>query len=330
MGKGKYAGDGIVGLVDSSLVHLEHSREESLGKLGDFTMGRLGKLMAPVLKETTRETDTECAQDCLDLANCLSFDHDGLSDKCLLHSVIHGHDGDLHIDYDSAWHHYERIGQGHGAEFRHSGLDMEHDTVYYFNAHVSNSLGYLRIFSSDGTLVDRTTPETGVLVNVTFNETTAEGCSVAASQRCIEPTALPNHQLIIDGMNSQTLFNGNQPAIDIRWTRDAVFAAANWMGFKDSQTGLFGFEWRMGTKICEDDTWSTRDPHSHLHSQDDWDYMGTAFPLGGPKGLDEGWWVAAVRLYPRCAAHVSGPGRANRPVACAGMGTLSPSAPPSP
>lgn len=290
VGRGRYAGDGIVALVDSSLAQLEHDREESLGKMGDFTRGRLGKLMAPVLKETTRETDAQCAEDCLALGNCLSFDHDGLSDKCILHSVIHGHDGDLHVDHESAWHHYERIGQGHGAEFRHSGLDMEHDAVYYFNAHVSNTLQYQRIFSSAGTLIDLTVPETGVLVNVTSNETTAKGCNVAQSQRCVEPTALPNHRVIVDGENSQTVFNGNQPAVDIRWTRDSVFAAANWMGFHDKETGLHNFEWRMGTEVCADDTWSTRDPHSHLHAQEDWDYMGTAFPLGGPKGLPQGWY----------------------------------------
>ena len=59
--------------------------------------------------------------------------------------------------------HYERLGTGYAVEFTEEELQLEHNLLYFFNLDMTNSLGYRRIISTEGTLTDFTPPETGML-----------------------------------------------------------------------------------------------------------------------------------------------------------------------
>ena len=59
--------------------------------------------------------------------------------------------------------HYEKLGVGYSAIVTYSGLNFEHDTVYYINMRLRNGLGYDNLIVSSGFLVDLTPPLPGVI-----------------------------------------------------------------------------------------------------------------------------------------------------------------------
>ena len=44
----------------------------------------------------------------------------------------------------------------------------------------------------------------------------------------------------------------------------------NWNGFHDDESGIGGYTWAVGTKICGTDIVSPRDPHEHLAHKSHW------------------------------------------------------------
>ena len=51
---------------------------------------------------------------------------------------------------------------------------------------------------------------------------------------------------------------------------------ANWDGFHDNETDLWGYTWAVGTRECDDDIVEPEDPHSHLADRSLWSHQGYA------------------------------------------------------
>ena len=57
------------------------------------------------------------------------------------------------------------------------------------------------------------------------------------------------------------------------------FFSANWDGFHDDETDLFGYTWAVGTRVCDEDVVDYEDPHSHLADRSYWSHQGYATDL---------------------------------------------------
>ena len=64
---------------------------------------------------------------------------------------------------------------------------------------------------------------------------------------------------------------------------DHLFSA-NWDGFHDNETGLWGYTWAAGTHTCDSDIVEFEDPHSHLADASYWNHQGYASGLSLPMG----------------------------------------------
>ncbi|XP_078575736.1 uncharacterized protein LOC144861641 [Branchiostoma floridae x Branchiostoma japonicum] len=196
---------------------------------------------------------------------------------------------------DGVFHNFERLGIGHAVEVVHEDLNLIHNQLYYYNLYLNNAVGYTNILTSDPVMVDFVPPSPGPLENVSQDVTSAELCEEFVpdewEDRCVEQTPLPNHRAVTDGEGSRTVFNGNKPLEDLRYFRPNTYVTANWDGFHDNETGIFGYTWTVGTYHCQNDVHPHKDPHSHLYGEDEWTHQGLAYPLE----LDDGFYHVSVR-----------------------------------
>lgn len=59
---------------------------------------------------------------------------------------------------------------------------------------------------------------------------------------------------------------------------------ANWRSFEDTETGIYGYAWCIGTSPGTCDTLPFTDPHAHLSNQDFWTNTGLATFTDLPDG----------------------------------------------
>ncbi|XP_078578634.1 uncharacterized protein LOC144863382 [Branchiostoma floridae x Branchiostoma japonicum] len=69
------------------------------------------------------------------------------------------------------------------------------------------------------------------------------------------------------------------------YTRANTYVSANWDGFHDNETGIFGYTWTVGTTPCQEDIHPHKDPHSHLFDESEWTHTGIADGLDLPDGI---------------------------------------------
>ncbi|CAH1794764.1 unnamed protein product [Owenia fusiformis] len=164
--------------------------------------------------------------------------------------------------------------------------------------HGSRSLDYFtcyeNILSSKSIIADFTPPATGPIEIPLTDETIHEKCEEYVTDifahRCIEPTTLNNHRVIVDGVSephgphSMCVFNGDEAMTDMRWTRDNKYCSANWDGFHDNETGIYGYLVSVGTEVCRDDHHPHKDPHAHITFESEWTHEAMLYPLYMPDG----------------------------------------------
>ncbi|XP_066298079.1 uncharacterized protein [Branchiostoma lanceolatum] len=278
--------------VEISIGHDPHDTRN----LEYFASPRLGRVLSKPHHVAHYPYAQKCARDCLALppTKCLSFNYDyGDGGRCELLEEIEGHGAVMYTD--RLFHNFERLGIGHAVEVGHEDLNLIHNQLYYYNLFLNNTVGYTNILTSPAVIVDFVPPSPGPLSNISLDETNAEVCVEFVPDewegRCVEQTPLPNHRAIIDGEGSGTVFNGNKPLQDLRYFRPNTYVTANWDGFHDNETGIFGYTWTVGTYHCQDDVHPHKDPHSHLYGEDEWTHQGLAYPLE----LDDGFYHVSVR-----------------------------------
>ncbi|XP_078585864.1 uncharacterized protein LOC144867675 [Branchiostoma floridae x Branchiostoma japonicum] len=294
-------GDQVVPWMDINItkIHVEISighDPHDTRNLEYFAAPRLGRVMSKPHHIAHYPYAQKCARDCLALppTKCLSFNYD-YSDvgRCELLEEIEGHEVVMYRD--GIFHNFERLGIGHAVEVSHDGLGLVHNTLYYYNLFLNNTVGYTNILTSKAVIVDFVPPSPGPLANTTFDETAAEVCEEFVpdewEDRCVEQTPLPNHRAIVDGEGSRTVFNGNKPLQDLLYFRPNTYVTANWDGFHDNETGIFGYTWTVGTDHCFDDIHPHKDPHAHLYDEDEWTHQSLAYPLD----LEDGPYHVSVR-----------------------------------
>ncbi|XP_072034301.1 uncharacterized protein [Amphiura filiformis] len=278
-------GVGLYGDQSVPWQFIDSSERQSSGAIigknefDQFTAPKIGRLVSKPIITITYQNPNLCARDCLNLprSKCISFNYDyGNSKTCELLEEIQGHGVTLHRS--GFYSHFERLGIGHAVAIYHENLQLQHNNLYYFNIHVTNILGYDNILSSSGVLADFVPPEPGIIVNAASDQTIWEQCSKYTPEewqgRCVSDTPLPNHRTIIDGEGSQTVFNGHTPFKDLLFTKANEYISANWDGFHDNETGIFGYTWSVGSSICGDDISAHMDPHSHLFDESEWNHNG--------------------------------------------------------
>jgi len=171
------------------------------GQLKFFTHPKDGKLVAHVLKTTADvSTAEQCAELCVSYGfNCISFDYEHHTQTCDLHDVVAGANAYLRIS--GTYSNYERLGIGYNTAIEYDDLPLEHGAQYFLNAQVNNVLGYQAYLIGEGTLVDFTPPEPGLIRNNRSDTLRADGCTAAVTQRCEEVTWKENHRLLPLGVN---------------------------------------------------------------------------------------------------------------------------------
>ncbi|XP_019624877.1 PREDICTED: uncharacterized protein LOC109470382 isoform X2 [Branchiostoma belcheri] len=278
--------------VEISIGHDPHDTRN----LEYFAAPRLGRVLSKPHHVAHYPYAQKCARDCLALpaTKCLSFNYDYSDNgRCELLEEIEGHGVVMYTD--GIFHNFERLGIGHAVEVAHEDLELIHDHLYYYNLFLNNTVGYTNILTSPAVIADFVPPSPGPLANVSHDVTAAEVCEELVpdewEDRCVEQTPLPNHRAIIDGEGSRTVFNGNKPLEDLRYFRPNTYVTANWDGYHDNETGIFGYTWTVGTYHCLDDVHPHKDPHSHLYGENEWTHQGLAYPLD----LEDGYYHVSVR-----------------------------------
>ncbi|XP_078660674.1 uncharacterized protein LOC144905141 [Branchiostoma floridae x Branchiostoma belcheri] len=295
-GRGIY-GDQAFPWSDISSRALRSSTKSVETSLLQFTSPRLGKLMSkPHQVKLGHATPGKCASACLALPplKCISFNYDyGTSGRCELLEEVEGHGVQIHIA--GHFHYFERLGIGHAVTFNHRDLQLQHNQLYYFNYFLKNQLGYTNILTSQPVKVDFTPVSPGPIQNAHYDETVKEPCHELLpdkwENRCVDESNLPNHRYIIDGEGSSTVFNGHTPFVDVLYTRANKYVSANWDGFHDNETGIYGYTWSVGTEKCLENIHPHKDPHAHLFDESEWTHTGLAHPLD----LEDGLYYVSVR-----------------------------------
>ncbi|KAI8485717.1 hypothetical protein Bbelb_365510, partial [Branchiostoma belcheri] len=185
------------------------------------------------------------------------------------------------------YHYYERLGVGHTAKFEHAGLSLQHNHLYYFNVEAVNILGYTGTLASDGIVADFTPPEPGYIGTGQLDDVILDSCQDILiddwDRRCLDHTDIPNHRIIYDGPESETVFNGIEPNIGVYHTRANTYIAANWKGIHDNETGIYGYSWSVGRSPGEDLIHPHVDPHAHLYNETEWTHSGNIHPIPADK-----------------------------------------------
>ncbi|KAK3589126.1 hypothetical protein CHS0354_017092 [Potamilus streckersoni] len=248
-----------------------------------FSNPREGRLSTPPVKVIQIRQVEGCASQCKQYGpKCMSFDFDETSESCNFHDSIEGGQIKLHID--GRYKNYERLDVGYTAYISYNNINIQHGAVYYINAFIKNSLHYVSVLHSGGTMADFTPPEPGNVGRPVTDVMEAKGCNASVIQRCEQVTWLPNHRKIIDGSDGTTIFNGHKPLQEVKYTISNHYISANWDGFHDEESGIYGFTWASGTKVCGTNILQYTDPHAHLSSSKFWTYSGYAKDLHLPDG----------------------------------------------
>ncbi|PVD18248.1 hypothetical protein C0Q70_21774, partial [Pomacea canaliculata] len=275
----------------------------------DFKKGKLVPQSSHFVTRTlTAQHVGECARQCLLLPElkCMSFNYHSKG-ACELLAAIIGHDHKL-AQADLTLH-YERIGVGLAKQFQlNIPKPMLHNSVYFFNLHLQNSLLMSRIIHSQGTLVDLTPPSPGP-VNITTSYMEVVPClenlpHERAGQDdwgkwcrvwtlCFQPFGHSGWSWF------QNLFNGHTPLEDLMYTKANTFISANWDGFHDDQSSIRGYSLTAGRKPCEELLHEYHDPHRHLVPLDDetqWTHTGIMNMKEGRKVPDGKYYVTIRAL----------------------------------
>ncbi|XP_060074374.1 uncharacterized protein LOC132554093 [Ylistrum balloti] len=248
-------------------------RDEINDELKYFSVPRDGKLTAQNFKTAKTRTAVECAKLCLEYSiKCVSFDYEYHSEICDMHEVVEGPRASLRLS--GTFKNYERLGVGHSSYILYENLPLQHATVYYINAKVTNAMGYTAYITSVGTTVDFTPPSPGHLGPAAQVTMEASQCSAAVTQRCVEVTWKENHKVIVDDEESSTVFNGLKPLQDEIYTINNHIASVNFDGFHDDESGISGYTWMVGQTVCTQDIVEESDPHKHHSSEKYWTHNG--------------------------------------------------------
>ncbi|XP_052219885.1 uncharacterized protein LOC127837088 [Dreissena polymorpha] len=263
---------------EKTRLDLSPLRQGVAGALQHFTTPMDGKLIANVLKtaKPLRFPDL-CAEECMNHgSNCVSFSYEYHSETCDLHDQVAGANAYLRIS--GTYKNYERLGIGYHTSVEYDNLTLTHGTQYFVNAKVTNVLGYVDHLIGEGTMVDFTPPEPGLILNNQSDFLRADQCNASVSQRCLEVTPQENHRIIIDGPDSGTVFNGHQPVQDELYTLKNHYVSANWKGFHDDESGIYAYTWAVGKSVCSSDVVPFTNPYAHLTNPKFW--TDSAFQKG--------------------------------------------------
>ncbi|XP_053400990.1 uncharacterized protein LOC123541000 [Mercenaria mercenaria] len=302
-GKGSY-GDQVVPWTLRNL-----KERTTLSTSGDplkqFSDLQDGKFVSPPIKTLNEiPTATSCAQTCLALGHCVSFNYDySPAGTCELLRSIRQFDDTL--AQSGLFSHFERLSSGHSVEVNHNDLNLQHNRLHFVNTDLKNVLGYRSIIPSAGILTDYTCPEPGPIVNSSRDSLSIDDClSLIPPDRpdlnrfCIGIYSKRlNHRTIIDGEGSRTVFNGDKPVLDLKYTRSNNYIAGNWDGITDDETGIRAYALAVGRHICEDSIHPHHDPHKHLMHESQWTNMAimTATADYNPFPLESGKYYLTVR-----------------------------------
>ncbi|XP_070573717.1 uncharacterized protein [Ptychodera flava] len=291
--------DQIIPWNDVTTNAMTESVESQSDPLSRFTKDRLGRLGLAPYQVASYGRKSDCAAHCLRVPSnkCLSFNYDyGTSGRCELLSDIEGHKIDLHES--GRFHYYEKLGVGRLLQLNHNDLDLRHRDVHYMNIHAGNVLSYDNIISSKPVIADFSPPEPGHIENGAMDEVSYEHCLDYVPDewefRCVDTTKLKNYRFIIDGPGSKTVFNGHTPSFDLKYTRANRYISANWDGYHDDETGIYGYTWTIGSEACLEDVHPHKDPHSHFFDESEWTHIGLANNFDEPE-LEDGPYHITVR-----------------------------------
>ncbi|XP_070573761.1 uncharacterized protein [Ptychodera flava] len=291
--------DQIIPWNDVTTNAMTESVESQSDPLSRFTKDRLGRLGLSPLEVASYGRKSDCAAHCLRVPSnkCLSFNYDfGTSGRCELLPGIEGLEIDLHES--GRFHYYEKLGVGRLLQLNHNDLDLRHRDVHYINIHAVNALGYDNIISSKPVIADFSPPEPGHIENEAMDKVSYEHCVDYVPDewefRCVYTTQLKNHRFIIDGPGSKTVFNGHKPSFDLKYTRANRYISANWDGYHDDETGIYGYTWTIGSEACLEDVHPHKDPHSHFFDESEWTHIGLANEFDEPE-LEDGPYHITVR-----------------------------------
>jgi hypothetical protein len=176
-------------------LRLDHSatRNGVIGALKHFTIPREGKLVAWILTSQNTPDAETCAKTCISYgSNCVSFDYEYHSETCDLHDVVQGANAYLRIS--GTYSNFERLGTGYNTPIEYAGLPLTHGSTYFVNTKVRNVLGYDAYLVGEGTMVDFTPPEPGIIKNARQDILRADKCNAAVTQQCIDVTWENNHR----------------------------------------------------------------------------------------------------------------------------------------
>ena len=177
--------------------------------LNQFLLSKLhfqrGRLPGSILEIVSSISDVAvCALQCDSRGACLSFDYSIPESNCILHSDIEGpHLTSFEnifytpeLQSSQSYNHYEKLGVGNSTVVQFTGLNFEHNRVYYINMRLRNKLGYTNVVSSTGFITDFVPPQPGKIRNAMSDILVSEGCSVSFNiPGCIdEDIGAPNHR----------------------------------------------------------------------------------------------------------------------------------------
>ena len=184
-------------LVDWSSMKLETTQLRSgiQGSLRSFTSARLGRLNYTPERSFLSPTSETCADECLGMTKCVSFSYNARLFTCELQPVTES----VHAQRleDGQFYTYERLGKGYSSSVELTNLQLHHGVRYYINGLVENVLGYQSVLTSEGVMVDHTSPEPGYLGEgaIQVNQSISN-CSASVIQRCIQPAASLQHRSV--------------------------------------------------------------------------------------------------------------------------------------
>ena len=75
---------------------------------------------------------------------------------------------------------------------------------------------------------------------------------------------------------------------DLHILKHKIHFVANWDGFHDNETGIFGYTWSIGHFPCDDMIHEHHDPHAHLFDESEWTHTGSVHPLPPPYTILDG------------------------------------------
>ncbi|XP_052806226.1 uncharacterized protein LOC128235445 [Mya arenaria] len=302
-GQGQY-GDQLLSWEHLKLKEITN-RKRGTQPLDEFTQSQEGKLVTSPIISLITVTASDCAEECLKISPCHSFNYDyGLTMACELLPSIRHFDESLYTE--SQFHFFERLSSGQFVDISYDSFDMRHNTLHYVNLDVTNVLGYRSVIHSQGILTDFSCPEPGLIINGSLDILSFVNCRTLVpfdrldlSRYCTDqPAVFHNHRTVIDGPGSRTVFNGDNPMTETLYSRSDNYIAANWDGIHDNETGILVYTWFVGRNICEDSIHPDVDPHKQLLHESHWRNIGIISSSSSNKNifpLPSGGYYVTVR-----------------------------------